>query len=271
TGDADCEDGALALIADAHCTAVFDQQPATIKVSKIGLGTGTVTSDPVGIDCGATCMATFTGVPSVTLTAVADAGSVFAGFSGDADCADGIISPSGVTNCFARFNTTAVPAVLTIETAGDGSGTVTSDPAGIECGGTCSAGFPNPTRVTLSAVADAGSVFVGWSGDADCADGIVNLSSDVTCTATFDAAPATATLTLIFLGAGEGTVTAIPGGMRCEGDCSGQFDLDTTVTLSARPSLGSFGGWGGDCSGNTFSTSVLLDADKTCTVTFNFP
>lgn len=271
TGDADCADGILQLLGDASCTAVFEQQPATLTVIRVGLGTGTVTSTPAGIDCGATCSATFPGVPSVTLTAVADAGSVFAGFSGDPDCADGVVTPGSDKTCFARFNTSAVPVVLTVDSSGDGSGRVVSDPNGIDCPGTCSAGFPNPTRVTLSAVADPGSTFVGWTGDADCEDGILNLTADASCTAVFDALPSNFTLTVVFLGAGSGQVASNPPNLFCAGDCSAQFSAGTLVSLSARPSLGSFGGWGGDCSGGGFSTQVLMDADKTCTVTFNVP
>jgi hypothetical protein len=47
----------------------------------------------------------------------------------------------------------------------NGSGNVTSSPAGINCGskGTrCMARFPEGTQVTLSEVADPGSTFVGW-------------------------------------------------------------------------------------------------------------
>jgi hypothetical protein len=57
----------------------------TLTVTKQGVGTGTVTSDPVGIDCGATCSATFPGGMTVTLTEVPDSGSTFGGWS-DSSC-----------------------------------------------------------------------------------------------------------------------------------------------------------------------------------------
>ena len=53
---------------------------------------------------------------------------------------------------------------LSVSTAGEGSGTVTSDPAGIDCGEDCSEGYEEGTSVTLTATADEGSVFDGWSG-----------------------------------------------------------------------------------------------------------
>ena len=45
-----------------------------------------------------------------------------------------------------------------------GSGTVTSSPAGISCGATCTASFSSGTAVTLTATPAAGSTFGGWSG-----------------------------------------------------------------------------------------------------------
>ncbi|GBC59402.1 hypothetical protein DENIS_0341 [Desulfonema ishimotonii] len=53
-----------------------------LSVSKSGTGTGTITSTPSGINCGADCTETFPENTSVTLTATPDAGSVFAGWIG---------------------------------------------------------------------------------------------------------------------------------------------------------------------------------------------
>jgi List-Bact-rpt repeat protein/prenyltransferase/squalene oxidase-like repeat protein len=55
----------------------------TLTVTKSGTGSGTVTSSPSGIDCGATCSASFAQGTIVTLTATAAAGSTFTGWSGD--------------------------------------------------------------------------------------------------------------------------------------------------------------------------------------------
>ncbi|MGH7390338.1 MAG: galactose oxidase-like domain-containing protein [Candidatus Rokuibacteriota bacterium] len=85
---------------------------------------------------------------------------------------------------------------LSVVRAGSGTGTVISDPAGLDCGATCSTSVGANTRVTLTATAAAGSVFAGWSG-AGCA-GIAPCSVLVTAstavTATFvaeSAEPAT--------------------------------------------------------------------------------
>jgi hypothetical protein len=46
-----------------------------------------------------------------------------------------------------------------------GGGTVTSTPAGIDCGARCSSEFDPNSMVTLTAAPAADSAFVGWSGD----------------------------------------------------------------------------------------------------------
>ena len=53
---------------------------------------------------------------------------------------------------------------LTVTKAGTGSGTVTSSPAGVNCGSDCSESYASGTNVTLTAAAASGSTFAGWSG-----------------------------------------------------------------------------------------------------------
>lgn len=265
-----CDDAPLPLCATATVTIAVARQ-VRVEVVVFGLGSGRVVSSPAGIDCGSTCAAFFDGTTAIQLVAEPFGTSVFGGFSGNADCSDGQLTPNGDKLCFARFDASAVPATLSIGFAGSGSGSVVSTPAGIHCPGACSAGFPIPTRVELTALADAGSIFVGWSGDPGCAGGEVALFGDTHCVAVFNLVPPpppSFTLTLVFLGGGAGTVTSNPAGVLCDAGCVVSFAQNTTLTLFARPE-GSFGGWGGDCTGSGFSTPLVLDADKTCTVSFN--
>ncbi|MGH8436579.1 MAG: InlB B-repeat-containing protein, partial [Pseudomonas sp.] len=53
-----------------------------------------------------------------------------------------------------------------ITRAGTGTGTVTSSPAGVNCGSVCDFAFPFGTNVTLTATPAAGSAFGGWTGGA---------------------------------------------------------------------------------------------------------
>lgn len=76
-------------------------------------------------------------------------------------------------------------ALLTVSKTGNG--TVTSSPYGISCGGTCSYTFGTPQTVVLTATADSGSIFTGWSGGGCSGTGtcVVSLADNTTVTATF--------------------------------------------------------------------------------------
>jgi hypothetical protein len=75
-------------------------------------------------------------------------------------------------------------AAVTRAKAEGWSGTVTSQPAGINCGGDCTEGYPPGTVVTLTAHPGVKSYLVGWGGDCD-ANGQVTMGDDKTCIATF--------------------------------------------------------------------------------------
>jgi len=76
---------------------------------------------------------------------------------------------------------------LTVTKAGSGSGTVTSSPAGINCGSDCSEPYNQGTKITLKVKADPGSSFKGWSGGCTGTSSSCKLmiTSDQTVTATF--------------------------------------------------------------------------------------
>lgn len=61
----------------------------------------------------------------------------------------------------------AAPAktyALSVTKSGTGSATITSTPAGINCGTSCSANYPPGTSVTLTETPAAGTTFAGWNG-----------------------------------------------------------------------------------------------------------
>jgi hypothetical protein len=86
------------------------------------------------------------------------------------------------------LNTTQPVAVVNVTLSGNGSGTVTSNPAGVSCpdAGWCSAPFDLGTAVSLTAAASAGSTFGGWSGDCTGTGACnVTLNTDQNMTANF--------------------------------------------------------------------------------------
>jgi List-Bact-rpt repeat protein len=95
------------------------------------------------------------------------------------------------------------PAQL-LTVAKRGQGSVSSDPAGIACGSTCSAAFPFATSVTLTAVPAPGCTFAGWSGGGCDGTGecIVSMTRARSVTAAFlDVTPPTVTHTPLTSGA----------------------------------------------------------------------
>ena len=259
SGDCDAA-GSVTMTADGACTASFTLDVHTLTVTKAGTGTGTVTSVPLGIDCGIDCAEPYDFGTVVTLTAAADVGSTFAGWSGDCDAA-GSVTMTADRACTASF--TLDVHTLTVTKAGTGTGTVTSVPLGIDCGIDCTEPYDFGTVVTLTAAADIGSTFAGWSGDCDAA-GSVTMTADRACTATFTLD--VHTLTVTKAGTGTGTVTSIPPGIDCGADCAEPYDFGTVVTLTAAADVGStFAGWSGDCDA---AGSVTMTADGACTASF---
>jgi hypothetical protein len=159
------------------------------------------------------------------------------------------------------------PRTLSVSKNGTGTGTVTSSPAGINCGSACSHAYPTGSVVTLTATPTGGGSFGGWGGA--CASAVGN-----TCTLTMTAARSASatfvkkpgkTLTVTTTGGtGRGSVTSSPPGINCPGDCTETFDHGTVVKLTGSPAGGAgFAGWGDDCEGYTGPTCTLtMDASK---------
>jgi len=159
---------------------------------------------------------------------------------------------------------------LGVSRNGTGSGTVTSSPAEISCGATCTALFAKDSPVTLAAAPAGGSSFAGWSGAGCSGTGNCQVTMDAakSVTATFNIS-ASYTLTIATAGAGSGTVTSSPEGINCGGDCSESYAGGTVVTLTASPTAGSaFAGWSGACTG-TGTGQVTIDAPTSVTATFS--
>lgn len=283
--------------------ATVDAMPLdqfTIETTKSGTGSGTITSSPLGINCGPDCSEVYNSGASVTLSAYSNTGSTFAGWKGACpDTSNSISSKCTLTmdsakTIDAEFADFApdVQHKLSVISDGAGSGTVTSLPSGITCGSSdkalCAAKFDGWADIQLTAEAGEGSVFSGWTGYAPCED-----SSTATCTvymgdndyevtATFEKIPQTgsgSTLTVTKSGNGKGKVTSSTKGknkaINCGSDCTdntADYDENKTVTLVAKASKGSkFINWDGDCAGTKDSCKIDMDGDKEVSAIFGKP
>jgi len=160
-----------------------------LTISKSGTGNGTVTSSPTGINCGSDCSEPYDQGTSVTLTATSASDSIFAGWSGACSgtgkCSVTMDGDKTVTATFDK----RPQYTLIVTKSGTGSGTLTSSPAGINCGGDCTEDFKVGTKITLKAKADTNSTFTGWSGGGCSGTGTcaVIMNADIAVTAAFSA------------------------------------------------------------------------------------
>jgi DNA-binding beta-propeller fold protein YncE len=192
------------VLADGRCAVQMDsghaveadfepipQQSLTVAVS--GGGRGSIASSPDGISCPGTCAAGFDQGSEAVIVATPAPGSAFEGWGG---CE---VEPAPAT-CVVRMSTaralTAVfepapgppppPAAaprheaLTVAVVGvsGSAGAVTSQPPGIDCGGTCAGVYPEGSTVTLLARPATGSSFLSWGG--------CDASEGSSCTVTLD-------------------------------------------------------------------------------------
>lgn len=254
------------------------ETPLSLSVSVMGSGTGSVSSNPAGIQCvsGSTngCSAQFFPGSQVTLTAQAQAGSQFSGWSGGGCSGTGscMTTISAAQTVTAQF--TLQSETLTVTRSGSGHGTVTASTGALNCGSTCSASYDYGTVVTLTASAESGSEFAGWSGACSgTGDCVVTMSQAQSVTAQFNTIDYL--LSVALSGQGSGTVTSEPAGLIDCGNgnttCTSDVASGTAVTLTAAPDAHStFAGWsGGGCSGTGTCTLPSITAATQVTAQFD--
>ena len=255
----------VTLAAAANVTATFDVATYDVTVTRSGAGTGTVTGN--GLACGTTCTITVEHGTMLSLSAAPGNLSVFAGWggacSGNAACMVTVTGTTAITANFALDNLT-----LFVTRGGNGTGTVTSAPAGINCGSDCSETYVANQMITLTAAPATGSTFSGWSGGGCTGMGTctVTMNAAITVTAMFTLT--THALTVTRAGNGSGAVTSTPAGIACGVDCSETYNYNTMVALTATPSTGSsFTGWTGVCTGMA-ACMVTMTQARAVTATF---
>ena len=238
TGTSPCS---FTLNEDSEVDAPFDLIDRSLTVNTGGAGSGTVQCD-TGSGPEA-CAATYPHGTEVTLTATANPGSEFAGWSGDCTGATCELTMDADKTVEATFD--LIDRSLTVNTGGAGSGTVQCDTgSGPEA---CAATYPHGTEVTLTATANPGSEFAGWSGDCTGATCELTMDADKTVEATFILEEAVL-LSLVKGGYAQGgSVSSEPAGIECGTACSidtGEFEEGETVELTAVAEAGYvFAGW----------------------------
>lgn len=167
--------------------------PVNYTVTASVTGSGKITSNTGGIDCGTACTATVAAGTVLQLTAAPAAGQVFDSWGGA--CATTAtptcsVTVSQATAVSATFRPQPT-ATFGLTVAITGNGKVTSLPAGIDCGTTCSATYATATSVVLTAAPAQGQVLQGWGGacSGTAAACTVTMSEARNVTATFAAAP----------------------------------------------------------------------------------
>jgi hypothetical protein len=231
-------------------TAAFGREALTLTVAGAGDGEGAVAASPAGIACAVaegvtsgTCSAEYASGTSVTLTATAASGSAFGGWGGacdgTGDCVVGVTEASAVTATFTRRS-----AGLRVAGAGGGSGSVAGAPGELACSVTEGVAAPSGCRievglggvVELTATADPGSLFAGWSGVSACASEpacSVTVSAETAVTARFIPQPPAGVAAGDFLGNPHLT----PEQQRAldqAGNHNGRFDVGDYLALLDR-------------------------------------
>jgi len=204
--DSEAEGNCLVTMEAAReVVAEFTLKPTTtLTVNKAGTGSGTVSSKPKAINCGATCTTQDATVPTneaVILKEKPGLGMTFEGWTGACEgsgetCTVSLSSAGTVT---AKFGGTAKaivnPQELTLTKAGSGYGTVKA--AGMACEALCASTvslYQGPTTkpgklVKLKAVSAPGSKAVVWGGCDEVTEAgecLVTMEAAEEVTATFD-------------------------------------------------------------------------------------
>jgi len=193
----------------------------------------------------------------VTLTAVPAPGWSFSEWSG---ALSGNTNPESITIDADKVVTatfTLNTYTLMVNYAGNGSGSVA-----ITYLGTLvlpPSTYAHGTVVTLTASANTGSFFVGWSGNLTGTTNPITftMDADKVITATFTQNEYTLTVNTV----GSGSVTEDPN--------QSTYHYGDVVTLTATPATGwAFTVWSGSLTGGTNPATITIDGNKTVTATF---
>jgi hypothetical protein len=194
---------------------VISTQQYLLVISKPGIGAGTVSG--TGITCGDTCLAFYNPATVVSLSAKADSGSTFAGWSGGGCSGTGLCTATinAATTITATFNTSIVTTYSITATVNGTGGAIS--PAGTS---SVSSGGNKAFTITPQTGYRIASVIVdGKSVGAVTNYTFSNVIANHTITATFAANIITYTITASVSGTGgtispSGTISVSSGGSK---------------------------------------------------------
>lgn len=255
----------------------------TLQIDTAGDGSGEVITDVGSMACNRIprfsgveikdhCVRAYDRGTVVTLSASAYSNSVFEGWAGDCQGADPSlpITLDRSKQCVARFRDNQPPVYRLHMSPGptrvSSSGGGVSGPPSIDCGTICDAIFPAGAAVALTSdAADRGFRIIGWSGDCTGTSSQSSVTMDGPKSCSMDVLPYALNVAVT----GNGRVTNSAAGIDCGTTCVYRPGVGT-VALTATPDAGwQFAGWGGDCTGTSPSTDVVMNADKSCQANFS--
>jgi hypothetical protein len=264
-------------------------QPLTVK--KTGTGGGTLSGS--GVNCGEGCSEETVNLPEgeeATVTAAGNESSAFLAWSGCAStsgpenevCHVTMSAPVEIT---AELNEVPQQSV-TAKKTGSGDGTITSNPARINCGNGCTEetkNFNEGKELILTAQTNERSTFAAWSG-CDATSGpeneVCHLTPGATpleVTAEYSEIPQRE-LQVQTAGSGTGEVTGTSPGLEfeaidCGSKCSETYNEGATITLTEIPfgekNVFATDGWEGcDNVNSENKCEVTMSAAKSVTAIF---
>ncbi len=235
----------------------------TLTVSKSGTGSGRVAGNGLLCD-GNTCTGGYLRNASVTLTAVADSGSAFAGWSlpgcpGTGSC---VVTMDANKEVTAIFRDTAPPVATPSEPGGSYTAARTITLTASE---PCTIYYTlDGTDPTTSSSVYSGPIYITRATTLKyfAVDAAGNPSSLSTQSYTI-----VYTLSVALSGAGTATIASNPPGIDCGNTCTYTFNSGAPVTLTATPAAGSvLMGWTGCSAASGNSCTVQMDEARSVSV-----